>query len=242
MTTNYLRLTQGFEVLTNILAPYVARELRVVYGERWWGRGVIGVLYDDQKRDLPTDGKDEILTSTLDVARCLRLMDIHWRDLFGRKLKREHRTWLNELIDTRNKWAHQGSLDMRDDDAWRALDTMTRLVEPMDAQATDELRKLAHDMRDKTSSPLATQRFEKTKAVKDRDHRKRTNKKTTEPGHNNRNNQTVLRKTDLHGNDYNQKVYVLRCEECLHEYGANGSDIWQRRCPNCQDGAAGLPY
>ena len=242
MTTNYLRLTQGFEVLTNVLAPYVARELRVVYGERWWDRGVIGVLYDDQKRDLPTDGKDEILTSTLDVARCLRLMDIHWRDLFGRKFKREHRTWLNELIDTRNKWAHQGSLDMRDDDAWRALDTMTRLVEPMDAQATKELRAIALTVHQKTKDPLKTQEYEKVKARKGRSPGQRANQKTTEPGHNNRNNQTVLRKTDLHGNDYNQKVYVLRCEECLHEYGANGSDIWQRRCPNCQDGAAGLPY
>ena len=242
MTTNYLRLTQGFDVLTKALAPYVARELRVVYGERWWGRGVIGVLYDDQKRDLPTDGKDEILTSTLDVARCLRLMDIHWRDLFGRKLKREHRTWLNELIDTRNKWAHQGSLDMQDDDAWRALDTMTRLVEPMDAQATDELRKLAHDMRDKTEDPLRGEENEKIKATKSRSHGKHSNQKTTDPGYNNKNNQTVIRKTELPGNHHNQKLYVLRCEECLHEFGANGADIWLRRCPNCQGGAAGLPY
>ncbi len=242
MTTNYLRLTQGFEVLTKVLASYVARELRVVYGERWWGRGVIGVLYEDQKRDLPTDGKDEILTSTLDIARCLRLMDIHWRDLFGRKLKREHRAWLNELIDTRNKWAHQGSLDMRDDDAWRALDTMRRLVEPMDAQATEQLRSLAHTVLHNREDPLKLQEREKVKTTEIRNHGKRSNQNTTDPGYNNKNNQTVIRKTDLPGNHHNQKLYVLRCEECRHEYGANGADIWLRRCPNCQGGAAGLPY
>lgn len=242
MTTNYLRLTQGFQVLTRTLAPYVARELRVEYGENWWSRGVLGVLYDDQKRDLPTEGEDLELISTLDVARCLRLIDIQWRDLFGRKLKREHRTWINELIDTRNKWAHHGLSDIRDDDAWRALDTMTRLVQSIDTQATEELHVIARAVRGKTIGLFTAQELEKTKSAKGVSTRKYSNKKTTEQGYNNKNNQTVIRKTDLPGNDHNQKVYVLRCNECLHEYGANGSDIWLRRCPNCQGGAAGLSF
>ena len=54
---------------------------------------------------------------------------------------------------------------------------------------------------------------------------------TTSPGYRNRNNQVVVAATELAGNDHNQRVYHLRCEECGHEYGANGSDIWQRRCP-----------
>jgi hypothetical protein len=37
-------------------------------------------------------------------------------------------------------------------------------------------------------------------------------------------------------------VYVLRCNPCGHEYGANGSDIWLRRCPKHDGGAAGLGY
>jgi hypothetical protein len=67
-------------------------------------------------------------------------------------------------------------------------------------------------------------------------------KGTTTPGFKNANGQIVLRRTTEPGNDHNQKVYVLRCDECSHEYGANGSDIWQRRCPSCQGGAKGLPY
>lgn len=66
-------------------------------------------------------------------------------------------------------------------------------------------------------------------------------KGTTAIGYQNRNRQTVLRKTDLAGNDHNQIVYVLRCEDCGHEYGANGSDIHARRCPSHNGGAAGLP-
>lgn len=66
-------------------------------------------------------------------------------------------------------------------------------------------------------------------------------KGTTEVGYRNRNGQIVLRKTDLPGNDHMQMTYVLRCEQCQHQYGANGSDIFQRRCPAHDGGAEGLP-
>jgi hypothetical protein len=66
-------------------------------------------------------------------------------------------------------------------------------------------------------------------------------KGTTELGYENRNGQVVLRNTDLPGNDHNQYIHVLRCNHCGQEYGANGSDIWLRKCPYCQSGAPGLP-
>jgi hypothetical protein len=65
---------------------------------------------------------------------------------------------------------------------------------------------------------------------------------TTKPGYVNERGQEVLRPTGLPGNDHMQYVYVLRCSHCANEYGANGSDIFQRRCPRCQGGAPGLPY
>ncbi len=34
----------------------------------------------------------------------------------------------------------------------------------------------------------------------------------------------------------------IRCKHCGHEYGANGGDIFERKCPKCQDGRPGLPY
>ncbi len=65
---------------------------------------------------------------------------------------------------------------------------------------------------------------------------------TTEPGFINRNCQVVVRGTPLPGNDHNQKIYVLQCLHCQYEYGANGSDIFQRKCPKCQNGRPGLSY
>lgn len=65
---------------------------------------------------------------------------------------------------------------------------------------------------------------------------------STVEGFMNGNGQQVVRRTDRPGTDHLQVVYVLRCTACGHIYGANGSDIHLRRCPECQDGRPGLPY
>jgi hypothetical protein len=71
---------------------------------------------------------------------------------------------------------------------------------------------------------------------------KASSRGTTAPGYRNKNGQVVVRKTDLPGNDHMQRIYVLRCESCQTEYGANGSDIFQRRCPICDSGRPGLDF
>ena len=65
-------------------------------------------------------------------------------------------------------------------------------------------------------------------------------KGTTTPDYLNKNRQEVLRRTDIPGTDHNQVVYVLACRDCGHEYGANGSDIHHRRCPQHDRGAPEL--
>jgi hypothetical protein len=65
---------------------------------------------------------------------------------------------------------------------------------------------------------------------------------TTKIGNINRNHQTVVRSTGLPGTDHGQRIYMLRCGDCGVEYGANGSDIFQRKCPACQGGAPGLAF
>jgi hypothetical protein len=65
---------------------------------------------------------------------------------------------------------------------------------------------------------------------------------TTTVGYENRNGQVVRFPTGLEGTDHAQRVYVLKCGRCGNEYGANGSDIWQRRCPQRQRGRPGIPY
>lgn len=65
---------------------------------------------------------------------------------------------------------------------------------------------------------------------------------STRPGFTNANGQSVVRPTDLPGTGFGQKIYVLRCGRCSEEDGANGSDIWLRKCPKCQGGRLGLAF
>lgn len=66
--------------------------------------------------------------------------------------------------------------------------------------------------------------------------------KTTAIGYVNSNQQENLGNTGLHGTDHLQYVYKMKCKICSEIYGANGSDIWQRKCPKCQEGKPGLKY
>lgn len=150
---NYQLVTKGFQILTEILAPYVCQQLEGYFRQDWWRQGVLDVLTDFQKRDLPDLGDWGTLVDSLDIARCLILMDVHWNNIFKVELSKEHRHWVKELITTRNKWAHKGSSEVTDEDAWRALDTMARLVEKIDTESTEAIRELARKIRYGTSGP-----------------------------------------------------------------------------------------
>jgi len=51
---------------------------------------------------------------------------------------------------------------------------------------------------------------------------------------------------DVDGTDHLQKAYKVECSLCGFVYGANigavGSDMHERRCPECQGGAVGIRY
>lgn len=65
---------------------------------------------------------------------------------------------------------------------------------------------------------------------------------STREGFENRNGQVNLGCTEEPGTDHDQLIYRLQCKHCGVVYGANGSDIFQRKCPGCQDGAPGLTW
>lgn len=56
----------------------------------------------------------------------------------------------------------------------------------------------------------------------------------------NPNGQIIIKGLQGNTNHPFAKPYLLKCEHCSHEYIANSCDVHLRRCPNCQDGAAGL--
>lgn len=59
---------------------------------------------------------------------------------------------------------------------------------------------------------------------------------STECGFENKNKQINLGKLDEKGTDHGQWFYQMQCQDCGHNYKANGSDIHLRKCPVCQGG------
>jgi predicted AAA+ superfamily ATPase len=153
---NYTQVDKGLRLLRDVLAPYIARELRQAHGADWWQKGVYGFLYEDQRRDLPAAGEWSKLVDSLDIQRCLLLFDLHWNEVFRKKLAIDHRTWAKELVGVRNRAAHLGGTDFSDDDTWRALDTMSRLCEQIDAESAEEMRAMQRLLRYGTSGGSTT--------------------------------------------------------------------------------------
>jgi hypothetical protein len=44
------------------------------------------------------------------------------------------------------------------------------------------------------------------------------------------------------GTDHGQHAYKTECAICVYVYGTNGSDMHERRCPECRRGAPGIRY
>jgi hypothetical protein len=64
---------------------------------------------------------------------------------------------------------------------------------------------------------------------------------TTKVGYVNPNGQVVIRNTGKDGTDRSAKMYQLGCSLRGRVYGSNGTDIFDRKCPSCEQGKPGLP-
>ena len=60
---------------------------------------------------------------------------------------------------------------------------------------------------------------------------------TTDIGYTNEWKQTNKGFTGRRGTDHMQYLYSMHCKVCGFEYEANGTDIFQKKCPKCQGGA-----
>ena len=143
--SNIERVGKGLEILRVGLAPYVQRELKGFYQERWWISGVETFLEGAVGREsLSASGAPEDRFSLLDVQALLVIMWENWNNVFRDQLGHTGRSYVSELREVRNRWAHQQPFNA--DDTFRSLDTMTRLLEMTGAPGQDEMRELGREM------------------------------------------------------------------------------------------------
>src|SRR5450759_2592673 len=118
--TNHERVGGALALLSQGLAPFVERECVAKYGQGWV-ESLAGT-------------ESGMKVSKNDAQFLLKAMWDAWNEVFRAKLSQTDRTYVSELRDMRNRWAHQETFST--DDAYRALDTAHRLL--LDVSAAEQ--------------------------------------------------------------------------------------------------------
>ena len=126
--TNNERLTKALELLQKSLSAHVARELQTAFGDGW-----LNQILPELRGRAPN----------WDAAGALNIV-AHTKTL-GDKLGKGGKSYVHELGDVRNKWAHQETFN--NEDTERALDTARRLLELIkDSEGAEELAAMRTDL------------------------------------------------------------------------------------------------
>ncbi|HUP68916.1 MAG TPA: Swt1 family HEPN domain-containing protein [Acidimicrobiales bacterium] len=126
--SNRDRVGRAFELLATGLGPYVDRRMRAASrAGKDWLRDYLA------SASPPIRGE----SSVQDPALLLRIMADGWERAFGTELGRSDRNLVFELRDVRNRWAHNDAFTI--DDAYRALDSIERLLTAADAREAIEV-------------------------------------------------------------------------------------------------------
>src|SRR5712692_5282512 len=137
-TSNHERIGKALELLNEGLLPFFERELHAALGDSW----------QQQLRSSPDDklfgtSRQEKIIHW-DTHRILSVMWSEWNSVFGKKLGHAERTLVSELREVRNRWAHQKAFNA--DDAYRALDSVHRLLVAISAPEAAEVDKQKQEL------------------------------------------------------------------------------------------------
>ncbi len=136
-TSNHERVGKALDLLKAGLGPFVEREVKSALKSRR--------LAAHRLRDY---AEDRVLANKplleWDAAGLLKLMGETWNDVFREILGPGERGFVGELRGYRNRWAHQESFTS--DDAYRALDSVERLLAAVSAPQSGDLERLKMEL------------------------------------------------------------------------------------------------
>jgi uncharacterized protein len=135
-TTNQDRIGRGLLLLAKGIEPRVVKALETAYGPNWWD------VVDQQAVTATGRG---VGSNTSDPYFLLATMWHHWNAVFGKVLGKAERTYVSELQEVRNHWAHpKPDRPFTLDETDRALGTMRLLLAaigaPDEAAEVDAIR------------------------------------------------------------------------------------------------------
>lgn len=131
--TNYERVGKAITLLKYGLGPFVEREIHLAIKANKVDIATLRRFVEN-----PNIGDHPI--NEWDVAALLKIMMATWKDVFRNILGPAERSFVSELLEHRNKWAHQNQFS--GDDALRVLDTTGRLLTSFSAPESADIEKL----------------------------------------------------------------------------------------------------
>ncbi len=136
--SNHERIGRALNLVRDGLYPFVEREMKNVYGDRWQTVAA-ACLPDNYQRN-----QSDYAVLQEDVSALLIVLWEKWNDVFRNVLGRAERTLISELRETRNAWAHRRTFST--DDAYRALDSANRLLTAIAAPEAAEVDKQKQEL------------------------------------------------------------------------------------------------
>jgi len=123
--TNSEVVDKGLRLLREELLPFVEKEMTEYCGSDWLQRPEVENIL--QLRPRPRNEA----SPNFDIQALLKIIEKNWRDVFSQILERDNRNLIIELMNWRNREAHQEAFTT--DDTYRALDSITRLLKAVSA-------------------------------------------------------------------------------------------------------------
>jgi len=132
--TNNEKIGRSLEELRNGIRPVCEATWRAVFGDDW--------LTEVAGRDRHASGTPD----PKDLSFLLKGMIGTWNDVWRSHLGYLERSYVSEIREVRNRWAHQDTFS--DDDAVRAIDTTRRLLRSMGVEASRQVVRSSPDVGD----------------------------------------------------------------------------------------------
>jgi predicted AAA+ superfamily ATPase len=130
--SNKERIGRVLDALRDGLAPFIVREYRMTFKNSYVDE-ISYALSSSSHPGLPEQAwsDEDALLEALDTQGCLNLMWRRWNEAFQDKLGHVARSYISEMIEARNRWAHQNAFS--NDEAYRIADTAARLLKMVNA-------------------------------------------------------------------------------------------------------------
>lgn len=140
------RIKLALDLLGTGLYPIIEQEMKAVYQDSWMDRA------KESFRNSPVTSQPEGDAIRWDAHSTLLILWDHWNSVFRNRLTPLERSYVGELREYRNRWAHQSQINTTD--TLRILDTASRLLSA--SGSTEEAKQLQVE-RDKLLNQILQQ-------------------------------------------------------------------------------------